>query len=87
MLAQMIRQEVDDWLAEHEHVRDEHGRRQVVRNGVLPKQAITTGIGPVEVQQPRVPDHRPGNEAEPFSSKILPPNRAGTSPVLLQPIG
>jgi hypothetical protein len=40
MLAQMIRQEVDDWLAEHEHLRDEHGRRQVVRNGFLPKRAI-----------------------------------------------
>jgi hypothetical protein len=73
MLAQMIRQEVDDWLAEHEHLRDEHGRRQVVRNGFLPKRAITTGIGPVEVQQPRVRDRRPADEAEPFSSKILPP--------------
>jgi putative transposase len=73
MLAQMIRQEVDDWLAEHERLRDEHGRRQVVRNGFLPKREITTGIGPVEVQQPRVRDRRPADEAEPFSSKILPP--------------
>jgi putative transposase len=73
MLGQMILQEVEDWLAEHEHLRDELGRRQVVRNGFLPKRAITTGVGQVEVQQPRVRDRRPSDEAEPFSSKILPP--------------
>jgi transposase-like protein len=49
------------------------GRRQVVRNGHLPKRTITTGIGPIEVRQPRVHDRRPADEAEPFSSKILPP--------------
>jgi putative transposase len=73
MLGQMILQEVEDWLAEHEHLRDEHGHRQVVRNGYLPKRAITTGVGQVEVQQPRVRDRRPPDAAEPFSSKILPP--------------
>ena len=54
MLAEMIQQEVEDWLAEHQHLRDEQGRRQVVRNGFLPKRTITTGVGQVEVQQPRV---------------------------------
>lgn len=73
MLGQMILQEVEDWLAEHEHLRDEQGRRQVVRNGFLPKRAITTGVGQVEVQQPRVRDRRPLDQAEPFTSKILPP--------------
>jgi transposase-like protein len=73
MLSQMIQQEVDDWLAEHEHLRDEEGRRQVVRNGFLPKRHITTGVGPIEVQQPRVRDRRPADQAEAFSSKILPP--------------
>lgn len=73
MLAQMIQQEVDDWLAEHEHLRDDQGRRQVVRNGVLPQRKIITGVGPIEVQQPRVRDRRPADEAEPFTSKILPP--------------
>lgn len=73
MLGQMILQEVEDWLAEHEHLRDEQGRRQVVRNGFLPKRTITTGVGQVEVQQPRVRDRRPSDEAEPFTSKILPP--------------
>jgi len=73
MLREMIQQEVEDWLAEHEHLRDEQGRRQVVRNGFLPKRTITTGVGQVEVQQPRVRDRRPPDQAEPFTSKILPP--------------
>jgi transposase-like protein len=52
----------------------------VVRNGHLPKRAIITGVGPVEVTQPRV-HHRGGAGAvdaegrpvEAFHSKILPP--------------
>jgi putative transposase len=73
MLIQMVQQEVDDWLAEREHLRDEQGRRQVVRNGFLPKRKITTGVGQVEVRQPRVRDRRSADHAEPFTSKILPP--------------
>ena len=73
MLTQMIQQEVDDWLKEHEYLQDEQGRRQVVRNGFLPKRKITTGVGQVDVQQPRVRDRRPADQAEPFISKILPP--------------
>jgi putative transposase len=73
MLTQMVQQEVDDWLAERASLLDEQGRRQVVRNGFLPKRQITTGVGQVDVQQPRVRDRRPADQAEPFTSKILPP--------------
>lgn len=73
MLADMIQAEVEDWLAQRAHLRDEQGRRQVVRNGYLPEREITTGVGQVKVKQPRVRDRRPGDESEPFSSKILPP--------------
>ena len=73
MLTQMILLEVDDWLAERASLQDEQGRRQVVRNGFLPKRKITTGVGQVEVQQPRVRDRRPAGQAESFTSKILPP--------------
>jgi transposase-like protein len=73
MLAQMIQQEVNDWLAERTKLQDEQGHRQVVRNGFLPKREIVTGVGPIEVQQPRVRDRRPADQAEPFTSKILPP--------------
>jgi transposase-like protein len=73
MLSQMIQQEVDDWLTERAGLQDEQGRRQVVRNGFLPKRKITTGVGPVEVKQPRVRDRRPAGQSESFTSKILPP--------------
>ena len=73
MLTQMILLEVDDWLAERASLQDEQGRRQVVRNGFLPKRKITTGVGQVEVQQPRVRDRGPAGQAESFTSKILPP--------------
>jgi putative transposase len=73
MLAQAIQEEVDEWIEGRAELRDAKGRHQVVRNGYLPKRTITTGIGPVEVKQPRVRDHRPSGEADRFTSKILPP--------------
>lgn len=73
MIAQMLQQEVEDWLAQHAALRDEQGKRQVVRNGYLPKREIQTGVGAVQVQQPRVRDRRAADQAEPFTSKILPP--------------
>jgi len=72
LLAEAVEAEVRAWIASHAHVTDEAGRRQVVRNGYLPKRSILTGIGPVEVEQPRVLDRR-GKDGEVFSSKILPP--------------
>jgi putative transposase len=73
MLAQAIEAEVSDWIESHSHLANEAGRRQVVRNGHLPKRSITTGIGQIEVEQPRVLDRREKAEAEPFCSQILPP--------------
>src|SRR3569832_1608307 len=73
MLAQAIESEVAGWIDAHSQVRDEQGRRQVVRNGYLPERKIGTGRGEIEVRQPRVHDRRPEGERETFSSKILPP--------------
>ena len=73
LLAQAVEQEVHEWLTERVNVTDERGRQRVVRNGHLPERTILTGIGPVEVCQPRVRDRRPQDEREEFSSKILPP--------------
>lgn len=73
MLATAIEAEVADWVERHSHVLDENGRRQVVRNGYLPERKITTGLGEIEVQQPRVHDRRSEGERERFTSKILPP--------------
>ncbi len=73
MLAQAIDVEVAEWIEAHRELRDAAGHRQVVRNGRLPKRTILSGVGPIEVEQPRVLDRRSKNEAEPFSSRILPP--------------
>jgi transposase-like protein len=73
LLAQAIQAEVDDYLAARQDLRDAAGRRQVVRNGSLPGRTITTGVGPVQVQQPRVRDRRPAGQREKFSSALLPP--------------
>jgi putative transposase len=73
MLAQAIKSEVDVYLDAHSYLRDEAGRQQVVRNGFLPQRTILTGIGAVEVKQPRVQDRRPAQQREKFSSAILPP--------------
>ena len=73
LLAQAIEAEVADWIDRHQGCRDAAGRRQVVRNGHLPQRTITTGVGPVPVQQPRVHDRRLAEQREKFSSAILPP--------------
>ncbi len=80
LLSQAVEAEVDAWIESHKHLTDEQGRRQVVRNGHLPKRSLITGVGPVEVTQPRVHDRRRPNAldehgrlVEPFRSKILPP--------------
>jgi transposase-like protein len=73
LLAQAIEAEVADWIDRHQDYRDAAGRRQVVRNGHLPERTITTGVGPVTVQQPRVHDRRPAEQREKFSSALLPP--------------
>jgi putative transposase len=73
MLAQAVEAEVAEWINDRSALTAAACHRQVVRNGYLPKRMLTTGVGPVEVQQPRVLDRRRQEEAEPFSSKILPP--------------
>src|SRR3954453_21427432 len=73
LLAKAIEAEVASWIDDHAHLVDDRGRRQVVRNGHLPERAIQTGIGAVEVQQPRVRDRRPADRREGFTSAILPP--------------
>ena len=73
LLARAIQAEVAAYLDARSDVRDEAGRQQVVRNGYLPQRIILTGIGPVEVQQPRVQDRRPPEQREKFRSAILPP--------------
>jgi putative transposase len=75
MLGQAIEHEVAEYLRRHAHQRDEHGRRLVVRNGYLPARDLQTGVGLVEVRQPRVHDKRcdAQGQRQRFTSQILPP--------------
>lgn len=74
LLAQAIEAEVEDYIQRYAAVRDAQGHRMVVRNGHLPEREIQTGIGPVQVRQPRVNDRRVDENGERlrFSSEILP---------------
>ena len=73
MLMQAIEAEVAGFLAAHADRVDEHGRQRLVRNGHAPKRAIQTGIGPLEVQRPRVRDRGAGDASRiRFTSAVLP---------------
>jgi putative transposase len=69
MLQHAIEEEVTLYLLKHQHLRDDHGHRLVVRNGHQPDRPILTGVGPLTIARPRVYDRRPGCG---FSSRILP---------------
>lgn len=73
ILAEALECEIAEHLAKYEAVRDEHGHKQIVRNGHCKERKIVTGVGEVEVAQPRVRDKRNESEREKFTSKILPP--------------
>jgi putative transposase len=74
MLSLAIEAEVAAFLAVHADRVDETGRRRVVRHGHAPKRTIQTGIGPIEVQRPRVRDRGADDESERirFTSAVLP---------------
>ncbi len=75
MLAAALEAEVEDYVAEFAEARDQAGHRLVVRNGHCRSRELQTGIGSIEVSQPRVNDKRvdeQGNRIR-FTSKILPP--------------
>ena len=70
LLREAIENEVREYIEQHGEIRDEEGKRLVVRNGRLPEREIITGIGRVRIEQPRVNDKRMG---EKYASRILPP--------------
>ncbi len=73
MLAEAMEAEVAEFVAQHADKRDENGHRVVVRNGHMPARELTTGIGRIPIEQPRIDDRQLAKEKEPrFSSAILP---------------
>ena len=69
VLQAAIEQEVSAYVDMFKELKDENGRRMVVRHGSLPERSLLTGIGPLAVKQPRVRDKREGKS---FASAVLP---------------
>ena len=72
MLQMALENEVQDFIDSFKNRTDETGKRIVVKNGYLPEREIATGIGPVNLKQPRVRIRGSEEVEEVFSSKILP---------------
>lgn len=74
LLQQALENEVAEYVEAHAAKRGEKGHRLAVRNGTMPERSILTGMGPIEIRQPRVDDRKlkERERAERFSSKILP---------------
>jgi putative transposase len=75
MLSTAIEAEVADYIEKHKDLRDEEGHRQVVRNGHHRPRKIATGVGEIEVKQPRIHSRAVDEGGDPikFASKVLPP--------------
>lgn len=69
LLQEAIEYEVFEYVQKFKEIKDEMNNRLVTRNGYLPARDIQTGIGPINVRQPRVRDKRDGQA---FSSVVLP---------------
>jgi len=74
-LQKAIEDEVNDYIQFHRDQLDEAGHRLVVRNGAKNPRTVFTGVGPLQVTQPRVDDKRVDENGIRFrfTSKILPP--------------
>jgi putative transposase len=71
LIYQAIEAELSVLLNSYQHEQDERGHRRLVRNGYHPARKIQTGIGPVEVQVPRVRDRK--DNTLKFTPSFLPP--------------
>ena len=74
MLQLALENEVQEYVDSHKNLTDETGKQIVVRNGYLPERDILTGVGALNLKQPRVRTRESNmqNVEETFSSKILP---------------
>ena len=70
MLQQAIVWEVEEYMLVFKEEHDESGHQLVVRNGWRETRELQTGLGDIEICQPRVNDRREGKK---FTSNILTP--------------
>ncbi len=75
MLKDMLEADVQHFIERNADSIDESGHRHVVRNGHLPSREVLTGVGPLNVAQPRARDRRgvSNPDSVSFTPKILPP--------------
>ena len=76
MLAAALEAEADLYVESLAHEVGDDGRRLVVRNGHAEPRAVATGVGPIEIEAPRVNDKRVDEatgERRRFRSSIIPP--------------
>lgn len=71
IIAQAVEAELQAFLSSYSDLKTESGHQGVVRNGYLPKRTITTGVGEVEIQVPKVRDRT--DQGIKFNSLLLPP--------------
>ncbi|MCK5200840.1 MAG: IS256 family transposase [Spirochaetales bacterium] len=74
MLQLALENEVQEYIDSHQNLTDETGKQIVVRNGYLPERDILTGVGALNLKQPRVRTRESNlqKDGEVFNSKILP---------------
>ena len=70
MLMAALEAEVEAYIQQHAHLRDENSHALVVRNGKARKRTLYCGAGTLSIRTPRVQDKVPGQH---FTSAILPP--------------
>ena len=71
IIAQAVEAELNEFLGQYQTLKDDTGRQAVVRNGYLPARTVTTGLGDVEIQVPKVRDRTKSGIK--FNSLLLPP--------------
>ena len=69
MLAAVLEEEVSTFLGRHRYERGKAFRGY--RNGYLPSREVTVGLGPVEVEVPRVTQVPPDVAPQGFQSQIV----------------
>lgn len=74
MLQLALENEVEEFIAKHSGSTDVNGNKAVTRNGYMPARQILTGMGPLEIKQPRIDDRILKGHVvhERFTSNILP---------------
>jgi transposase-like protein len=74
MLTLALENEVEEFITKHSGFTDVNGNKAITRNGYMPAREILTGMGPLEIKQPRIDDlNLKGHSVcQRFTSNILP---------------